>query len=631
MAAGVGYGLDVSKEYYAFALAVPAIVLVLLLRFARVPVRDERLREPALMVGRAAALAAVGVAIIAASVESDPLSTFHAQTRAHLPLAMLAAAAFFALDASRTRSAVLSGTMLTLLTGAGVTVVYAADVRPEWYGVAFAAAGLAIGLAPRAWSPRWLHPAARDAVAAAAVTVGWLPFEEAYADTPRIAAGAHFAAALLYAMFALLRRDVRLDELLGIRTQSELREGVAWLYVAAATLTVGYLHLLSAIGGAEAEGGTPALPLTTVALAAVALGASTRWWRREFAAHLYVVALVLAGIATAASADARELATVVSVMAAAFTLAAAWERRTLLVVPAAIFAAIAVMAWRTDTDAPLAVVPITYTAAALVLYASGLALRNHSRTWSDAIRALGAAAGLLAPAAGFLLVAWYTQDGLIDGTRFERTPLYQWSTLATVAVGLIAVAEAAVMRRGVVGLAGSGIIAVAALLQIGRFSPEDVQPYTLVAGAYLVLVGLVGLRRMRLLPQLDELSPYIEALGAAVVMLPAFFQSLDGAWRYQVLLLVEAAVFFALSVALRRRALLATATVFLVLLAFRSAVDAVNALPNWIVVLLAGMALLAAGMAILLGRDRWDRWQHAMAAWWRSDDAAGGSAAPSPM
>jgi hypothetical protein len=55
--------------------------------------------------------------------------------------------------------------------------------------------------------------------------------------------------------------------------------------------------------------------------------------------------------------------------------------------------------------------------------------------------------------------------------------------------------------------------------------------------------------------------------------------------------------------------------------------DAVNALlPNWIVVLLAGMALLAAGTAILIGRERWDRWQEAMAAWWRATGEGNGGA-----
>jgi hypothetical protein len=191
---------------------------------------------------------------------------------------------------------------------------------------------------------------------------------------------------------------------------------------------------------------------------------------------------------------------------------------------------------------------------------------------------------------------------------------------------MLAVVEASVMRRGVVGLAGSAAFAVAVLLFIGRYSPSDPQPYTLVAGGYLVLFGLVGLRRLRLLPQLDDASPFVEAFGAAVVMWPAFVQSLMDGWAHQAVLLAEGSLFFALSVALRRRALLATASLFLALLAGRVLFDAVNALPNWIVVLLAGMALLAAGTAILIGRDRWERWQDAMAAWWRSTGEGPGGA-----
>jgi hypothetical protein len=69
-------------------------------------------------------------------------------------------------------------------------------------------------------------------------------------------------------------------------------------------------------------------------------------------------------------------------------------------------------------------------------------------------------------------------------------------------------------------------------------------------------------------------------------------------------------------VALRRRGLLATSLVALVLVAGRALFDAVNALPNWIVVLLVGMALLGIGMAILVGRDRWGQLEARLLSWW---------------
>jgi hypothetical protein len=109
---------------------------------------------------------------------------------------------------------------------------------------------------------------------------------------------------------------------------------------------------------------------------------------------------------------------------------------------------------------------------------------------------------------------------------------------------------------------------------------------------------------------------YIEAIGAATIMLPSFVQSFSGGWYYQLVLVVEAAAFFCAGIALRRRGILTAAIGFIVLVAGRALFDAAHALPNWIVVMIAGMSLLGIGMGILAGRDRWDRWQRALLAWW---------------
>jgi hypothetical protein len=40
------------------------------------------------------------------------------------------------------------------------------------------------------------------------------------------------------------------------------------------------------------------------------------------------------------------------------------------------------------------------------------------------------------------------------------------------------------------------------------------------------------------------------------------------------------------------------------------------ALPNWAMLAIAGVLVMAAGTAILFGRDQWTRWQSAIEAWW---------------
>jgi len=89
--------------------------------------------------------------------------------------------------------------------------------------------------------------------------------------------------------------------------------------------------------------------------------------------------------------------------------------------------------------------------------------------------------------------------------------------------------------------------------------------------------------------------------------------------------LIEAAVFLTIGVSLRRRVLVAAALAFMVMVSGRSLLDALHALPNWIVIMIAGLALLSIGMGILLGRDRWGRWQDALVEWWREMDRAAAS------
>ena len=128
--------------------------------------------------------------------------------------------------------------------------------------------------------------------------------------------------------------------------------------------------------------------------------------------------------------------------------------------------------------------------------------------------------------------------------------------------------------------------------------------------------------RLKLIPELAETASYVEALGAATIMLPSFAQSFGGGWQYQAILVAETIAFFAAGVGLRRRGLVSAAAVSLVLVAGRVLVDAVNALPNWITIMLAGLALLGIGFGILVSRERWGRWQALVEAWWGEQSPA---------
>lgn len=618
---GVVYALDASPEYHAYAFVGPALALGAVARFANVRVLDDALparwRDAAFIVGRIVAGVGVSVAIVAAAIGASGDSTYVPDTRAYLLASFGAAALFLALDASRRREWRISAAFVAMLVGVALAVPYAFEAGPEHYGVAFAAAGAGIAFTGRTWSPAWLHARARDIVAVVAVTLAWLLFEGVYADEERIGAGVHLAAAAFYAFAALLTRPDRMIGDLWKRPRAmAMPLAATWLYASGLVGSIGYILLLRAMrDGGDMGGRSLALSLLALAVVFIALGATSRYWRTAFGAHLYVMATLAAVAALAASPDASALAVVSTALAAAFIVAGLWEDAPAIAVPGAVAGFIAVAAWQQRIDAAPEFVPVTYAAIALCAYMLGYAIRGRQR-WSNAARACGAGYAIVAPAAGYGMLGFGTDGGLYDGARYEETALYQWSTAAVAVAGVIAVLESSIARRGWIVVAGSGVLVASLMLEIGHFRPDSLQPYAATLGLYLVLLGLVGLWRFRLIPEFENAAPPIEALGAIVVMYPSFMQALSDGFPYQLIALVEAAFFFTLSVVLRRRLLLGTATLALVLIAGRALFDAINALPNWIVILIAGMALLGIGTAILVGRDRWGRWEGSIMSWW---------------
>jgi len=177
---------------------------------------------------------------------------------------------------------------------AGVSVAYAVDADPEYYGVALVVSGLVCGFGGRTWMPSWIDTNARDQTAAMAVTAGWLPFEGVYGDHLQVGAGTHLAAALFYAFAAVIdRSELTLDLLLDLGARVAVRVGAAWLYASGLTLGIGYVYLLRGLPAAEgAEASSLALPLMALSLGFLAAGGLLRWWRPDLRVHLYRVAQV---------------------------------------------------------------------------------------------------------------------------------------------------------------------------------------------------------------------------------------------------------------------------------------------------------------------------------------------------
>jgi hypothetical protein len=627
--AGVVYAIDTSGEMYAFGLLTAAITIVLVTRFSSTTSTawlPDGWRDDAIVVGRVITGAGIGVALIALGIAEDGTpNTYEPLTRWYLPLAFALAAAFFAIDASRAKREDLTLALLLALGASIVSVPYALEAPAEYYGVALAATGVLFAVGGRAYTPAWIDERVRDVTAVVAVTASWLLFEGAYVDAPRVGAAVHFAAAAFYLAAAVLDRSkLTLEGLVELPAINRIRVASGWLYAAGLTAVIGYVLVLRSLPGSEnAEGGTMATSFAFAAIAFALAGAAAKQWRAEFSVHLYIMSLAIALVSLAAGGDAGTLTIILAAYVAMFAAIASYENQPLLAAPSVLFAFATVATYREYADAGWALLPAAYCAIGLIVSVASVAFADNKR-WSLPLGVAGALFLAAAPVVGIGLLMSQTEAGRINGTLFYETALYQ-STVITVAVlGVVLLGTAAALeRRWLIVPATAGLV-LALLMQIGRFNPENAQAYTVVIGAYLVLLGALGLSRFKLIPELEELAPYVEGLGAAVFMFPSFLQSIDAGWRYQWILLLEASLFFAAGVALRRRGLLAVSLLALVAVAGRALFDAVNALPNWVVVMVAGVSLLGVGMAILLGRDRWTQWQETLVGWW--DDTENGHA-----
>lgn len=632
VSAAIVYTTDLSPQYYAAAFIVPSIVGAALVRWA--PGAGPALgglhkawRDDLMVSARAGAALGASIAVLGAIAATIDGEARPAYTYALLPVALAGAAAVYGIEASRRKSAATTGAFLFVLGGAAVSVPFAFQADAEYYGLALSATAL-LYAAGGAWTPAWLHRGAREALAAFGAAAATLPFEGAYANAPQIGAITHFGAALLFGAAAVIDDSKRTaGSLLDMPSLSKLRLAMGWLYAAGVAAVIGYLWTLRAVEpDQQTIQGAAAFALLAASLAFIATGAALRRWRAEFSPHMYVMSLALALGSVALAGGAGVLSAVLAVHIAAYVALALYERQPLCAAPAAVFGFALVEALRRYAGADLATIPLAYSGVAIASYAGVVALRRTAASWSGALRMCGAIYGLAAPAVGFALVAAQSEAGMVEGAALETSALYQVSTLAVALVGVIALVESAIAHRRWIIVPASAVLLVALLLQIARLQPDDVQAYAIPVGVYLLLLGVAGLSRLKLIPELEPAAVYVEAIGAATIMLPTFVQSFGGGWYYQVVLVVESAAFFSAGVALRRRGMLSAAITFIVLVAGRALFDAVYAMPNWVVVMIAGMALLGIGMGILAGRERWDRWQRTLLSWW--EEAGNGALAP---
>ena len=116
--------------------------------------------------------------------------------------------------------------------------------------------------------------------------------------------------------------------------------------------------------------------------------------------------------------------------------------------------------------------------------------------------------------------------------------------------------------------------------------------------------------------------PGVQVLGAVILMAPSLGQSWqEGGWPYALILLGEGLSLLGLALVQRQAWLLSTSVGFVVLDAFQYLLSGAETLPPWAILAIAGSLVMAAGTAILLGRERWTEWQRSVRTWWESEPA----------
>jgi hypothetical protein len=405
----------------------------------------------------------------------------------------------------------------------------------------------------------------------------------------------------------------------GLRESERPAVAMGLLYMALLALNSGYYYGLAHLAGIDLDDTrTVAWAFGGLTLFEIVLGVASRWTWPSLRGPAFAAA-VTTTLVCIALVDGREgqLALMLLLFAGAAILVSLWEQQPVGLVLAATYAFAAVFPARAYLDASYALVPPTLSAAGAVVFGLSMVF-SRREGWNIVLLLLALAYATLAPlVGGALIIDLADTEGNIGEQHFLATDLYQATVLSVVVLGVLIGERALIVRSQLLALLGSVVLMAALLLEIAHFRPENVQAYTVPVGIYMLALALIASRYGRL-P--EELSPWLErlyAVGPTIVMAPSFLQSLEGgAWHYGLILLLESLAFLALAVFQRRTWLLSIAVTFVVANGLHYLFFE-KTLPTWATLSIAGVLLMAAGTAILSGRDRWPQIQEAVLSWWQ--------------
>jgi hypothetical protein len=353
-----------------------------------------------------------------------------------------------------------------------------------------------------------------------------------------------------------------------------------------------------------------------IALAAAVTG----WVWPLIRPHAYVVALGLSlSVLLTATGQEGQVALLLALYCGLSLAFVFWEREPFALVLPAAYGFFGLLATWRYYGTPDAYLPLALSGVGCVLFVAYAALKGSFPRWSLVARALAFTYAVAAPIVGWVRLDDLAQpSGFVGAQHFEKTLLYETAAASVAVLAFLLVGLSWFERRVEIAAGATVLMMVALLLEVGHFRPDNIQAYTAPLGVYVLVAAPLALRFRALSDDVREAIGIGELLGALLIMAPTFLQSFDhDAWLYGIILLIEGLALVGLAVLRRRLWLLCSSTGFVV-------VDGLHYLffsggptpPNWLLLAIAGTLVMAAGTAILFGRDQWTIWQSNLEAWW---------------
>ena len=502
---------------------------------------------------------------------------------------------------------------LAALAGIGVTVLAAVRVSdPQPWVYAVALLGLAFAYGPGAERLLPLPAARTDETRS--IGYGWLllAFLVAADRVPPAAGALVFGGGIVHLVITELRHARPRGRLVSDVLPFALDH--PRVFLAAAALHPFMRDALLAFGWPDlqrlvADGSAPALATAffsaSLALLAVAAVALLRGWPQRDAAAASAVTSAGLVLLLAASDPTRLAPFAISyaLLAAAAALTAGEPR---LLWAAGAFSAVGMLALYDALYVPATERAPRLLVIGVAAYLVALAARGpYARAVREA--ALG----------GVLFAAFVALDVAQRESVREVVDARDWAIAAAafLLLGLAGSVEARLRRSFDIAIGSAAAALVGIEMFVARTHARDPQAYDIPLAVFLIGGALVALRYGS--PAWRELVPAAEAAGAAVLLGPTYLETWShDAFANGARILGESMVLLAIGTLLRRRILVAAAVVFVSLDALRALADVADRLPNWLTFALSGAILLAVGFVLLVRQDVWERAQRATQAWW---------------